>query len=664
MADFKKICWDSFSIASGEFQEAIQDESVSRLLYEYFTFNKVPNNAFLLELASNYPFELIQGVRTSQAFFNENHLKSLDFFKDHHNPYLSGHFKVFTKLASLEQELYSPFVQSLNETDSIDVLEVMTVISLWFEKVRASLFENGAAAFQYDLSIQIDVINFVLTHYLFRNRELLATIDLPQYSDIYSFADVFKKFNTEAKLTKHPVWQTLDKAFIYYFHLTGTFEAYSFDMNYDISISETVIELKYSDREKWNNWHRNEAKVSYWYHYYRSLAAEYVTNQMFENPNFIKDTSGFDFDMNLEGNIRSVNAFLVAKDYCLDESMLLGVPNRALIGFLNGFVSNAYGRFISPIDDLNMLEPENWLQHIFNVFYQFGLNEKASVPLRLCSQLEFRDIAVKNVTSSEMEAETLINLLSTDLSKMEYLNRLNPMVNLVSKPFIKVGNYYLAFNGILGESNSQANLLMNIMDGNSKAHRNVEKQEVEKLEEQVALMFKEAGYKNVAWSKFYKSGNSKGDFDILVYLDGVLLIIELKRSKIRTTLSDAYFEYENSLLKASKQLDKAINYICSNFEKFKNNQGKDLGISETSASDLKIYPIIVSTSFEHDHVLIRGKHLKISLFELQNTLLAGVEQINENQLESLIYVISSDRYWDSIVGEVSAPDMDNWTLTF
>jgi hypothetical protein len=74
--------------------------------------------------------------------------------------------------------------------------------------------------------------------------------------------------------------------------------------------------------------------------------------------------------------------------------------------------------------------------------------------------------------------------------------------------------------------------------------------------------------------------------------------------------------------------------------------------------------MIVSTSFENDHVLIRNKHLKITLFELQNLLRNKVEHISGNKLESLIMHIFSNRYWESVERNIELPDLNSYNLEF
>jgi hypothetical protein len=369
--------------------------------------------------------------------------------------------------------------------------------------------------------------------------------------------------------------------------------------------------------------------------------------------------------MNHEGAIRATLANMIADDYCIDASSLGGVPSKSLIKFLNGFVNNALGRYVLPMDELHHMHPNNWFDNIFTNILNFGKHKIASSPTRLIHKSVFAKTAYENIINSNNYTDQLISLITTDISKLDYINRLNPPVNLAGKPFIKLGDYYFAFNGVLGESNSQTNILVNVMETNRNYHQQVMSKEVESLEEKVKVLFENAGFSNSDCSiKYYVDKTPMGDFDIIVYEDGVMLLIELKRSKLRIHLSDAHDEYANSLLKASKQLDKALEYIGKDFETCKENYFKKLNIKESDYIKIKIYPMIVSTSFENDHVLIRNKHLKITLFELQNLLRNKVEHISGNKLESLIMHIFSNRYWESVERNIELPDLNSYNLEF
>ncbi|MEM7182804.1 MAG: hypothetical protein AAF518_17965, partial [Spirochaetota bacterium] len=70
-----------------------------------------------------------------------------------------------------------------------------------------------------------------------------------------------------------------------------------------------------------------------------------------------------------------------------------------------------------------------------------------------------------------------------------------------------------------------------------------------------------------------------------------------------------YEELEVYYYKASKQLDKGINTIKREGELL-----EKLGITEIET--VKIYPLIVSTSFDSDDIIFHKQYLKISYFEL------------------------------------------------
>ena len=121
-------------------------------------------------------------------------------------------------------------------------------------------------------------------------------------------------------------------------------------------------------------------------------------------------------------------------------------------------------------------------------------------------------------------------------------------------------------------------------------------------------------------------------------------------------------KYENNLLKASNQLEKGYDYIKNNFTKCKADYFQKLNIKETEFSQLKIYPIIVSTSFEQDHTTINDKHFKISLFEMQNIIERDIDPISGNKLEGLILKLLRNEYWEPIEREFVLPELEKYIL--
>lgn len=665
------IQWENFSISSPEFIKAEQGNNLSQLLHQYFSLNKTANPRFIIELAEMDPELLLRSIRVNRAFLNPDHTPSLDILKEHKNQKLADHYRFFKKLAAIEKDLFSEFQQSLDKCQECDVLNVLMWTSFWFEEKRASLFENQQAhILQYDIHPYVETINYFLTQYLFACKEKIKNTVFHDEQDIEALGEAFKEASTIKDYSKNNVWSAIDKADKYYRFLKSIIEIYSFDMNYDVEIENNLATLKFISEAELKRWFLENSKVQVWYDYYRIIAYELVQNEIARNPGFIKNTTGIDYEMNLEGAIRNSVARLVADDFSIIQSSLGGVPSESLLTIMNGFVSNAWGRYVTPMDKLNFKNPKEWLINIGKVAAFHGNFVKddndrrlSAFPSRFANEEQILFMINDNLKNALSYSKNLLNLLSFDIQNISFVDRLRPVFNLTGKPFIKLNNYYFAFNGILGESNSQVNTLVNVMESNAYAHTKVTQSEVILLEKALAEYFKDAGFTNVLSGVDYLSfDGTQGDFDTVVYLNGVLLLIELKRSKFRVHLSDVNDEYENSLKKASKQLAKAQKFIADNFDDCKTKYFSKLNIQEKSFSELKFYPFIVSTSLEHDHCMIEGQHFKLSLFELRNVLEVKIPSLTGNKLEDLIMMLLRNEYWSKFENHFVLPDFSNQKL--
>jgi hypothetical protein len=657
------IKWSNFSISSSEFIQAEKEEALTQLMHEYFSKNSVPNQDFIVELANNYPYLLINSIRVNRAFLKPTHYSSLHVLKHHANEYCRNHYSFFSKLVEYEASFFDLFCKSSSETNKLDISEIFCWISLWFEKKRADLFKTQHAhIFSYDINEFIEIINFYLSYYLFENKNIIATTDFIKKTNLETWIHVLEEAKS-IELSENTVWKTLDKANEYLYYLKGTVEIYSFDLNLELTIKDGNGVLKYIDKNKLKRWYIESEKLKEWYNYNRNLATLNVEHKLMNDPEFTIDGTGSDYVMNYEAAIKEIISQKIADDFHISESSLGGIPSNQIIKVLRGFVSDAWGRYVAPMDGLNYMNPQNWLQNVYINILNHSKYGISTLPTRLIKNEEFLEI-IRNNEITNKNSERLIKLVSLDINNTTFFDKFNPHVNLIGKPFIKINNHYMAINGVLGETSLQVNFLINTMQSNKKYHQQVESKEVEEMEKSVRDLLKDADIVNSICSiDYYKENMRIGNFDIVAYENGVLLLIELKRSKMRVHLSDAYDEYQNSLAKASKQLDKACNYLSENFDLCKESYFKDLNIAESEYSKIKIYPLIVSTTFENDHVLIKDKHLKISLFEFQHLLYNGIEMINSNKLESLIYQINSNMFWKAFEENIKFPNLDQ-TITF
>ena len=212
-------------------------------------------------------------------------------------------------------------------------------------------------------------------------------------------------------------------------------------------------------------------------------------------------------------------------------------------------------------------------------------------------------------------------------------------INIYSTPFLKFGDHIFLFNSIIANTRPHTFLFENLLNQNKD---NVLVKDLSsKFEDRISQQFHDAGFEtNLGNEKKFKNAETgeEGDLDSLAYKDGVLFVIEAKQTGLNVTLEDAFNEYSNTFLKGASQLNKAIKFIEFDFM----NIRKKLKIKETRFNDLKIYPLIISTSFESDHTLIawgEKNFLKISWHELMSIL------IDENNPRKIIESIESNEFW-------------------
>jgi hypothetical protein len=661
----KEVNWSNLTTNSPEFKKAESNNSLSRLFHEYFKASK-PSQVLINELAEKNPDLLLNSIRINRAFLNPEHLSSFNFFVNHHNKRLVDHYQFFLKLVQIESEKYFNFNKYLNKIDKSSIIKNLFLVSFWFEEKRAQIFKNNnQSLIRYDIKPYIETIEFYLSHYFFNSKEQLAHKSFKEFQDSVELNDAYQELKKFNNFNVHPVFFTLNLAHDYLTFLKNTIEQYSFDLNFEVDVVENVAQLYYKDEIILKKWFTVDQKLKYWFDFNEIIAKEIIDYKIKENPDFIINKNGIDYEMNYQGAIRHLINELIIEDFYIKDSKLFDVPINELIKVFNGFVSNAWGRFVNPMDKLNCIQPDNWLDNIyenyFNHFKETNNNNKgdfiAALPIKF-----LHERTLKNIIGDKNFTDNLIRLISLDLNGIDFNNKFKPYLNLIGKPFIKINDFYFCYDSIIGEGSSQTNLLLNIMESNRKAHSSTEKDEVIKMESAIYKKFIEAGFKNSICQIEFKSDTTKGDFDIIVYEKGVLLCIELKRSKLRLHLSEINDEYENSFKKASSQLDKVKSYIKNNYNQFVDQDLKTISIEENEHSKLKIYTLIVSTSFEYDHELIDNKHHKISLFELQNILDSEIEEYNGNKLEGLMQKILRNEYWDSRLRNLNYPDFTKFNL--
>jgi hypothetical protein len=223
--------------------------------------------------------------------------------------------------------------------------------------------------------------------------------------------------------------------------------------------------------------------------------------------------------------------------------------------------------------------------------------EERSFVTQLCKSLESGE-------SGRDEILGILDLISSDLD-----GRDTKKIDLVSKPFIKIGGDYVWLASALAERNQAISLYNCLYQG--RLLENEHKKQSEETEKELAGLFKHAGFSALN-SREFKDG--KLEVDVLAYdeKDKVLFVIEHKNSLyVRSAIHEIQSHKAVSLEKGAKQLGKALTYIEKHFDEIKSL----LNIKEDFEA-IRLYPLLTTNSFEEDYIGVNG-FKKISMFELR-----------------------------------------------
>lgn len=651
----------SFNQLVKEFEIATGDNEASEFLYNYFFSNKIFNGKFLDYLVVKSPEQFIDALRKSQAFLRVRKMEQLLRFENCGNTYVSNYIRVFKLLLQEEKRLYSEITDLLKEFNNTNPIAVLNVVSFWIERRRAEILAyKKSGGIIYDITPEIESVNFFLTHY-FKVVDTEAELDDARSASIADYS--IKVLSSD--FTKHPAWRILELIHKYLFYfLKGSIEIFSFDPNYVLNVSGNTATLSFKDlklREKWNE---EEAKIFYRYNTLKQRAEQKSLNELGLTEQLLIENSDPSIALDFTSRVKYNLSIASAEDYFLTNSFIGGVPTNILIDFFYRNVIESYENYVFPMDQKNAANPGRWLEHLAENIIDLEDTGEGGCPVIILGQEMIEN--VKDLYGLDWDtAKKLVDIISNDVSSYEYADRFNPKINLLGKPFIKVGNTFIGLRPITGESVNHLSALINIMICNHDLHQMDGKKEIVVMERSIMNNFNEAGFKNTDCSvEVTENGKVLGEFDLEVYEDGVLLIAEVKRSRPRVLPSEINNELINSFNLASKQLDERIKYIKNNFETFKAKYAVKLNIKEISSDQLIIIPLVISTSLEQDHRFIRDKYLKISTFEMKEVLCSFKLNSNRNNLQFLYETFLNNEFWKSKNLQYEKTDKDDRMLKF
>ncbi len=588
--------------------------------------------------------KLVRSIRVSRAFLDEKNTAQLCQLERHPDPYVIKHALFFTILKEDVKKRY----QEIHDDGLIkgkSFTEWLYYCALWVESHR--IFEVLGEADLGSMQYEWNTVSLFLDYYIhitgiqnisFSDKNLLSV----------SESILRKEYKPQQSGQMSPELFLLEKCLNWYKYIGGVVDVYCYDRSYDVKLESDCFVLCCNSIPFFRNWVLTGKKLA---------SFTYVFNPKSYNEKEMLFLFGSDTNIENEVIERYAGKEIVRRHlqnarlleyYALRE--VANFPLNANYEFWNQYSAEALTQLSFPLDAQYRKRTLNWLKCIKDVqlWNKLLLVKKDNL-------LDFNQ-SIENQFKNKSVSEFIIKQLVYDIQEINKTcySPIRSRIDILQKPFLKIENTVLSFPLSVANEAIGIALITNLLTLLEKdRYTQARITQTKEMEKSLGVKFKNAGFTNFIINAKYKMSQDKvkAEFDLMVYEDGVLLLIELKRTKLRVSLDESYFERQGTLAKAARQLKKGQEII-------KNDKQWLEEILDTSIpGNLQIIPLIVSTSFEHDHELIDNVAIKVSLHEVQNILeiidFPAIRQRGQHPLLAFRQIIEENAMWQEIELDLS-----------
>nr|WP_320120391.1 hypothetical protein [uncultured Marinifilum sp.] len=246
-----------------------------------------------------------------------------------------------------------------------------------------------------------------------------------------------------------------------------------------------------------------------------------------------------------------------------------------------------------------------------------------NLPFSFIKPREFYDIFDAQ-SKIEKDVNTKITSLCKPISykpeKGKEIDRFNLKYDVFKKPFLKLGEFIFCPIHFLANNDWFYSISQNALELLDQPFNNkVRKETAIGMEKILKEHFRKLHFE-VNIFDGHEFGEGEGDVDLEVSDGKDTILIQLKRTKMRLNLKDAYSEYINTDRKASRQINRVESY-------FNNRSGKK-------------HKWIVTNSYENVYTEI-DSCLKVNYFDLI-TILKSYTYLKGFSIQDLVNRITSD----------------------
>lgn len=217
---------------------------------------------------------------------------------------------------------------------------------------------------------------------------------------------------------------------------------------------------------------------------------------------------------------------------------------------------------------------------------------------------------------SSLAAKAILNFWTSDLKELSNSLKEQPKIpvpTLYERPFYKIGRYNFQFPWVVAQQNNLTAAVNNLR--RIGARRSGQLSETRRIELRLAKLLRSCGFAvEVGYQPERIEQDDSGEVDLICYCNGVILLLEVKSSYIRSTRHEVWLHQTNTLRKAARQLKRKKPAVMDALARDEQLRTR-LGCNDVSAIE-RFHAWIVDTSIECDQQLIDG-FLVVSLEALQ-----------------------------------------------
>lgn len=393
----------------------------------------------------------------------------------------------------------------------------------------------------------------------------------------------------------------------------GSIDWFCFDpeCRYQLKPGELVI---YNQSEAGTErWQRTGRKSDLLWHYWMSRAVQAFVNsglaeQMIGSPE--------NHELNQLAYIKAMRSELQLQQiYGLGHRLSLSNGTQVQLHhvLLASELTSVFfqSQFIQPFQDY--LRESGVLAHALGRLAMDGMLSGENRFPMTWSEEEEKIRRIKGWTVSEEHprgsadsAKAILRFWTSDLSALSQQLKQQPGMpapRLYEQPFYKIGRYSFQFPWVAGRQNSLTAAVNNLR--RVEQRRPELRGETERVEHELAEALRQRGFRVVVgYQPLCSEEPDAGEIDLLAYLDGVVLLLEVKSGFIRSTPHEVWLHRTNTLRKAARQLERKQPAVLQAFQADSGLRSR-LGLSEhESISALNAW--IVDTSIELDGEVVDG----------------------------------------------------------